>query len=59
MNGLTPYIKLKRAKSIINSYVLKFPVVLTEDLLRKTGIITMFLKTQTGKYVHTKCQLGL
>ncbi len=59
MNGLTPYKKLKKSKSTINSHVLKFPVVLMEDLLRKAGIITMFLKTQTGKYVPTKCQKKL
>lgn len=28
MNGLTPYRKLKKSKSAINTYVLKFPVVL-------------------------------
>lgn len=57
MNGLTPYRKLKKSKSAINSHVLRFPVVLMEDLLKAAGIITMFLKlNQTGKYVYTKCQ---
>lgn len=55
MNGLTPYRKLKKSKSTINSHVLRFPVVLMEDLLKAAGIITMFLKLQTGKYVPTKC----
>jgi hypothetical protein len=56
MHGLTPYSKLKNSKSAINSHVLKFPVVLMEDLLKTAGLITMFLKSHlTGKYVHTKC----
>jgi hypothetical protein len=55
MHGLTPYSKLKNSKSAINPHVLKFPVVLIEDLLKTAGLITMFLKSHlTGKYVHTK-----
>jgi hypothetical protein len=59
MHGLTPYSKLKKSKSAINPHVLKFPVVLMEDLLKAAGIITMFLKSHlTGKYVHTKCHFS-
>jgi transposase len=57
MHGLTPYRKLKKSKSAVNPHVLKFPVVLMEDLLKLAGLITLFLKSHlTGKYVHTKCQ---
>lgn len=59
MNGLTPDEKLKKSKIIINPHVLLFPVILMENLLKTAGIITMFLKSKTGKYVPTKCQLTI
>jgi transposase len=60
MNGLTPYRKLKASKSSVNAHVLKFPVVLMEDLLKYAGLIAQFLKSNLGgKYVYTKCPLTI
>jgi len=44
MKGLTPYRKLKDSKIVINSHVLKFPIVLIEDFLKYVDLIAQFLK---------------
>lgn len=56
MNGLTPYEKFKKANTLINAHVFKFPVFLMEDILNRVGIFTKFLNSTGGKYVYTKCQ---
>ena len=43
---------LKEKSSVVNAHVLKFPVLLMEELLRKVGLFTKFLlSNQGGKYV--------
>jgi hypothetical protein len=56
MNGMTPYQKLKSAKSLIHHHVLKFPTILIENLFKFAYIISNspMLKS-TGQYVFTKC----
>ena len=55
MNGLTPYEKFKKANTLINSHIFKFPVFLIEDVFTRVGIFTKSLYTTGGKYVYTKC----
>ena len=56
MHGLTPEEKLKTSKTIIQSHVLQFPVLLMENMLKSLGAFTASLKLlKAGKYVPTKC----
>jgi hypothetical protein len=56
MHGLTPEEKLKTSKTIIQSHVLQFPVLLMENMLISLGAFTASLKLlKAGKYVPTKC----
>jgi len=59
MYGLTPSEKLKKSKTSINSHILKFPVLLMENLLKYAWLFDQFLKfnimSKGGKYVYTKC----
>lgn len=58
MYGMTPYEKFKKANTLINPAVFKFPVFLMEDLFTKVGIFTKFLSApKGGKYVYTKCRI--
>ena len=50
MNGLTPYEKFKKANTLINHHIFKFPVFLMEDILNRVSIFTKFLHTTGGKY---------
>ncbi|NOX19972.1 MAG: IS481 family transposase [Nitrospirae bacterium] len=57
MQGKTPYEKFKEKYLMVNAHVLKFPVLLMEELLRKVGLFTKFLLSkQGGKYVYTTCR---
>lgn len=59
MNGLTPSEKLKTKDPMINAHILKFPVLLLEDVLKYAGLISSFLKLKLGgKYVYTNYQNG-
>jgi len=73
MNGDTPLQKLKSLKTIINQNIVKFPVLMLEDVTKYLGniydivvnYISKHLINQGGKYVIDQClftkdiQLGI
>ena len=60
MNGMTPNEKQLSKMTLINSKILKFPVLLMEDMLRSVGYLLQTLKYKsTGTYVHTTCRFQL
>jgi hypothetical protein len=58
MHGLTPYEKLKKSHSMINSHVLNFPTVLMENLFKFAySIFNSPVLKSGGQDVYTNCQL--